>query len=141
MHILSILYHAVYYKARYSNTAFIFFFLSSFLALFTTMVTEVNTKEEFDAALANNSKVACDFYATWCGPCLVIGPKFAEEVGNYPEIKFIKVDVDKNEETSTSASISAMPTFKFYHNGSQFEELVGSNESKLKEMLGKLKAL
>ena len=104
-------------------------------------VTVVATKAEFDKCLKDNPKVAVDFFATWCGPCQVIGPKFAAAVGDYPGIKFIKVDVDNNGETSTAAGISAMPTFKFYHNGVQHDELVGSNESKMKELLDALNAL
>ena len=104
-------------------------------------VTVVATKAEFDQCLKDNPKVAVDFTATWCGPCQMIGPKFVAEVGNYPGIKFIKVDVDSNSETSTAEGINAMPTFKFYHNGVQHDELVGADESKMRELLEKLKAL
>ena len=45
-------------------------------------VTELKTKEEFDAALEkgdNESKLMfVDFSAKWCRPCAMIGPKFEE---------------------------------------------------------------
>ena len=104
------------------------------------MVTEIKTLAEFKACISDNAKVAVDFTATWCGPCQFIGPKFVTLEAAYPGIKFIKVDVDANKETATEYGISAMPTFKFFHNGNEFEELVGASEEKLKTCLDTLNA-
>ena len=104
------------------------------------MVTDIANLAEFKACISDNAKVAIDFYATWCGPCQVIGPKFVTFEAAYPGIKFIRVDVDTNKETSTECGINAMPTFKFYHNGNEVEELVGASEEKLKTCLDTLNA-
>merc|ERR1712183_1206869 len=104
----------------------------------TSMVAYLDTKADYDEAL-KNAKVAIDFTATWCGPCKRIGPVFESLVEQYPNIKFFKVDVDKNGEVSEHEGISAMPTFKFYLNGKAQEfVLQGANEQKLKEFLQKL---
>ena len=81
------------------------------------MPTELATKADFDAAISGNAKVAVDFYATWCGPCRTISPKFEGFEKEFTNIKFFKVDVDKNEDTSSDCKISAMPTFHFYKDG------------------------
>ena len=104
------------------------------------MVTDIANLAEFKACISDNAKVAIDFYATWCGPCQVIGPKFVAFEAAYPGIKFIRVDVDTNKETATECGINAMPTFKFYHNGNEVEELVGASEEKLKTCLDTLNA-
>ena len=56
-------------------------------------VVQVNTNDEFKEVLKANDKVAVDFFATWCGPCKIIGPKFQQMATEpaFSGIKFIKV--------------------------------------------------
>ncbi|XP_077980511.1 thioredoxin-like [Glandiceps talaboti] len=104
-------------------------------------VTEVKTKAEFDAALKNagNKLVVVDFSATWCGPCKYIGPIFKAMASEFPNVVFLKVDVDENEETSQAYGISAMPTFVFIKNGQKVEDFSGASEDKLRKTVNKLK--
>lgn len=50
----------------------------------------------------------------------------------------LQIDVDNNEDVATRAQISAMPTFKFYKDGKEVDELVGASEAKLKSKLENL---
>merc|ERR1711869_46266 len=74
------------------------------------------TKADFDKCLtdAGDKLVVVDFTATWCGPCQRIAPVFAKLAEEMPDIVFVKVDVDENEETAGACGIQAMPTFQFY---------------------------
>merc|ERR1711918_7866 len=101
-------------------------------------LTEIKTKAEFDALIAAKT-VAVDFTATWCGPCQRIGPVFVEMAKDYPDIEFVKVDVDENEETAQACGISAMPTFQFYKKGEKLGEFSGASEDKIKEAIAKYK--
>ena len=108
--------------------------------LSTTGVQEIGNLEDFNKCIKENTKVAVDFYAVWCGPCKFIGPKYDALVGKYPEIKFTRVDVDTNNSTAVKCSINAMPTFHFYYNQTRVGELVGASEEGLKGELEKLKS-
>merc|ERR1712000_138150 len=110
-------------------------FLSSFFPPplnTSSMVKELATKDEFHNAIKSGNVVAIDFTTTWCGPCRMIGPKFVEMAGEYSSITCYKLDVDENADAAAEAGIKAMPTFKFYKNGSEVKEIVGADVSKLK---------
>eukprot|EP01079_Euglenida_sp_SAG-EU17-18_P000822 gene822-2549_t len=62
-------------------------------------------------ARADVPRVVVDFTASWCGPCKMIAPKFAEFAEKYPGAVFVKVDVDDN-----SGMLSAVaPSSRMYH--------------------------
>jgi len=96
---------------------------------------------EFDNFLteAGSKLVVIDFYADWCGPCKMIGPKFLKMAEDFPDVCFAKVNVDENSDTAEEEDITAMPTFKFYKNGNQVDVLTGANEAKLREKIETLK--
>lgn len=63
---------------------------------------------------AEDKIVAVDFYADWCGPCKMISPRFESLSLEYPNIIFLKVNVEHLKGTSRKCGISAMPTFQFF---------------------------
>merc|ERR1712006_49985 len=79
-------------------------------------IPQYDTEAEFDEALAaaGDKLVVIDFTATWCGPCQRIAPVFVKLAEEMPDVVFVKVDVDENEETAGSCGISCVPTFQFY---------------------------
>ncbi|KIH66849.1 thioredoxin, partial [Ancylostoma duodenale] len=77
--------------------------------------------DEFDAILNENpdSLVVIDFYATWCGPCKIMGPKFLKLSNEFTSVVFVKVDVDESEDIVSRFDIKVMPTFIFMRKGAQ----------------------
>jgi len=99
-------------------------------------VKELGTKAEFDAHIASSSGlVVVDFTAVWCGPCQRIAPVFVALADEMPEVSFVKVDVDKNSETSEACGIRCMPTFQFYRGGQKVHEFSGASEEKIRDAL------
>lgn len=95
--------------------------------------------DELKLVIKNNSKVAIDYYATWCGPCKKISPEF-ERLSNdnaYAGWTFIKIDVDEAEEIVAEYKIVQMPTFMFFKGGNLVDRYADSALDTLLERLDK----
>uniref|UniRef100_A0A7S3CK91 Thioredoxin n=1 Tax=Strombidium rassoulzadegani TaxID=1082188 RepID=A0A7S3CK91_9SPIT len=92
------------------------------------MVKMVATLDEFNQVLEDSKLVVVDFTASWCPPCQMIAPKFAELATQVQDkATLVKIDVDENGETAESCGISCMPTFQFYKNKEKVHEIQGAN--------------
>lgn len=85
------------------------------------------------AQINGDKPIVIDFWATWCGPCRVIGPIF-EKISETPageKIDFYKVDVDTQEKIAQEVGIKAMPTFVFFNKGQPVNKVLGANPAAL----------
>jgi len=103
------------------------------------MATACNSDHEFLSATNDKTKVFCiDFFAEWCGPCKQIAPYFAQLATEYPSVGFLKVDIDKCENTAARFGVRAVPTFIFLKGGQTLATLKGINKDGLKNKLEEL---
>ena len=80
-------------------------------------------------------KTIVDFYATWCGPCKMLGPIF-EEVANEEDINFVKVDIDKHEDICREYKVMSVPTLILFENGKEIKRSIGFiPKERLKEFI------
>ncbi|MCX7857986.1 MAG: thioredoxin [Deltaproteobacteria bacterium] len=86
------------------------------------------TDSEFKTeVLEANLPVLVDFWASWCGPCQIMGPiidKIAEEYEG--KVKVCKLNVDENPKTPAAYGIRAIPTIILFNNGEVVEKIVGA---------------
>jgi thioredoxin 1 len=81
--------------------------------------------------LKSNVPVLVDFWATWCGPCRMIGPIIEEIAAEYAgKAKVAKVDVDQNQELAEQFQVRSVPTLLIFKNGGVVEQLVGAVSKK-----------
>jgi thioredoxin 1 len=74
----------------------------------------------FTEIINNDKPVLIDFYATWCGPCQMLGPVLKQVKDNLGDgVSIIKIDVDKNQEIAASYQIKGVPTMMLFQNGKQ----------------------
>ncbi len=74
----------------------------------------------FEEIINSDRPVLIDFYATWCGPCQMLGPILKQVKDSLGErISIIKIDVDKNQELATIHNVRGVPTMMLYQRGKQ----------------------
>ena len=89
------------------------------------MHKEVKTSAEFDAAVASG-KVLVDFWATWCGPCQMMGQRIESELEpSAPDISVVKVNVDEAPELAAKFGIMSIPALICFRDGAKVAEFVG----------------
>jgi thioredoxin 1 len=67
-----------------------------------------------------------DFYADWCGPCRIMGPRLEEIAKEYSgKIIVYKVDTDKEQMLSANLGIQSLPTLVFIPKNGQPQSSLG----------------
>ena len=86
--------------------------------------TDVNFKSE----ILDSDKVALvDFWATWCGPCMMLGPVIDELAGDYEGKAVIaKLNVDENPAIAAQFGIRSIPALLVFKNGKVVDQMLGA---------------
>jgi thioredoxin 1 len=70
--------------------------------------------------------VLVDFWATWCGPCLMIAPILEEIAAEHAdELTVVKLDVDANPRVAMQFGVMGIPTLILFKNGEAVERITG----------------
>ncbi len=91
------------------------------------------SEEEFDESVSEKGLTLVDFFATWCGPCQMLGEVLEKISKDY---NIVKVDVDKAQNLAMKFDIEAVPTMLIYKDGKKVDRLEGFYpENELKEKI------
>ena len=90
------------------------------------MPTEVNDKNFESEVIKADKPVIVDFWAEWCGPCKVLGPRFEELSKEMTEVKFAKLNVEENQETAGKFQVMSIPTLIIFNGGEIVGKIVGA---------------
>ena len=85
-------------------------------------ITSANFKSE---VLESDKPVIVDFWATWCGPCRMLGPTIAELAEEHPEIKVCKVNVDDEPDLAQEYGVMSIPFVASFKAGQLHKSSVG----------------
>lgn len=89
------------------------------------MAVEHLTESNFEEKIASGV-VLVDFFATWCGPCKLLGPT-VEEIGaeNDGSYSVYKVDIDECEDIAMDFAIMSVPTLIVFKDGVEAARMIG----------------
>ncbi len=84
------------------------------------------TDANFDEFVKNNPKVVVDCWAAWCAPCRMLGPIINELAEEKTDVKFAKLDVDKNRAVPSKYGIMSIPTLLYFKDGQLVDKTLGA---------------
>ena len=85
------------------------------------------TKENFELEVLKSEKpVLLDFWASWCGPCRMVGPIIDQIAEERNDIKVGKVNVDEQQELAAQFRVSSIPTLVVMKDGQITNQALGA---------------
>jgi thioredoxin 1 len=99
-------------------------------------VEHVNDRSFEQKVLDSDEAVLVDFYADWCGPCKKLSPVLDELAQETPDVRIVKVDIDRSPEAAKSYRVNSIPALILFKDGKPIARRGGLvSKDSLKELI------
>ncbi|MFH1683914.1 MAG: thioredoxin [Candidatus Margulisiibacteriota bacterium] len=89
-------------------------------------ISSVDEQSFKTEVLESTAPVLVDFWAQWCGPCLMLGPVLEKVAVKYSDrLKVRKLNVDENKQISADYQIMSIPCLIIFRRGMEIGRIVG----------------
>lgn len=89
-------------------------------------VLHIDDSQFEEEVLKSDKPVFVDFWAQWCGPCKMIGPIVEELADEMENVKFVKVDIDQNQEYAAKYGVMSIPNMLIFKDGNIVNRQIGA---------------
>ena len=97
---------------------------------------KINKNNFNEEVLRSDRPVLLDFWASWCGPCRMVGPILDEIAQEREDIKVCKVNIDEEPELANEYQIMSIPSLMVVKDGKIVARSVGAKpKAQILEML------
>ena len=83
------------------------------------------TSENFQKEVLEAELAVVDFWASWCGPCRMLGPVIDQLGSELTDVKVCKIDVDANQDLAAKYKVETIPTLVVFEGGKEVKRSVG----------------
>ena len=85
-------------------------------------ITEDNFEQE---VLLSKEPVLVDFWAQWCGPCIMLSPLMEQVSNEVVGSKIAKINIDEQQKLAAKYNVASIPTLLLFENGKVVKQSIG----------------